>query len=780
MRIIAVTHEDGEPATEDTPVVWVNGGSEPMTPASPGHWVKTVDIADEGISRLRVTAGNSETFVAVEQANQPKARLIAPDSVSGVVGEAVSFAVRSPDGPLTDLAVTGGEGEAAIDCSVDECTVNWTPGEAPFPRAVSLLLAEPDRPRDTPTSVTVRLSAFPVIPVTTEAGAIASVRIGDREAPPQTAGADGSVRFRLEVQPGDELAVVSLEDRLGNKQSSTIVIGGKTGPQMTMARQGTIIAGAMWPKVWVSVVDASGAPFVGGTPDCQGLTQRGLLRQQAGLWVGTVDARNHLDRRVECRIPGGQPKSLLVPVDRERATRLVVQVYPPELTADIPIAEVQSYLVNGVGERLPSGNIRLSADRGTIQRDTAGDGRWVRARYDGHKAANDGSDVLQASWRRPAGTGGLWDLAISAAAPGVGDEVLLDARAVDQGGRPLAGVEVAFRVGSVQRSAKTGENGWATAIVPWPASKNTTTVHASAAGESRRAFVLRGDRPVASPGSPDLVNDTAIQITPGRVHGVVLNTSHRVLTNDGMTATISVLLEDKLGSPIRGPRVEIVSSAGEIGAVTERGDGKYSATLAPPIGMKPGKIRITANTEDGRFSASTDVTVKHKELVWSLSGRAGALAGAQGGISPLQGIAYSRKLPFRFLYIGGSVETFSLRANDIDPVTRSAVDLRLNTLMVSTGLYIRRQAGLWPVWAGGKVLVSPYHMMATIDGDVASSGWGWMSPGAALSTGVGVRMLGGEAFAEADYLFIAAPSASIGWQGPVGGLVGALGFKLLY
>jgi hypothetical protein len=276
------------------------------------------------------------------------------------------------------------------------------------------------------------------------------------------------------------------------------------------------------------------------------------------------------------------------------------------------------------------------------------------------------------------------------------------------------------------------------------------------------------------------VNDTAIQITPGRVHGVVLNTSHRVLTNDGMTATISVLLEDKLGSPIRGPRVEIVSSAGEIGAVTERGDGKYSATLAPPIGMKPGKIRITANTEDGRFSASTDVTVKHKELVWSLSGRAGALAGAQGGISPLQGIAYSRKLPFRFLYIGGSVETFSLRANDIDPVTRSAVDLRLNTLMVSTGLYIRRQAGLWPVWAGGKVLVSPYHMMATIDGDVASSGWGWMSPGAVLSTGVGVRMLGGEAFAEADYLFIAAPSASIGWQGPVGGLVGALGFKLLY
>ena len=55
-----------------------------------------------------------------------------------------------------------------------------------------------------------------------------------------------------------------------------------------------------------------------------------------------------------------------------------------------------------------------------------------------------------------------------------------------------------------------------------------------------------------------------------------------------------------------------------------------------------------------------------------------------------------------------------------------------------------------------------------------------MPPGAAVNTGVAMRVLGGELFAELEYLFLASPGQSYGWTGPVGGVVAGLGFKLIY
>jgi len=38
----------------------------------------------------------------------------------------------------------------------------------------------------------------------------------------------------------------------------------------------------------------------------------------------------------------------------------------------------------------------------------------------------------------------------------------------------------------------------------------------------------------------------------------------------------------------------------------------------------------------------------------------------------------------------------------------------------------------------------------------------------------------GELYGQAKYLFLSAPESTIGWEGSVGGVVGALGYKLLY
>ena len=50
-------------------------------------------------------------------------------------------------------------------------------------------------------------------------------------------GQDGRVRFDVLVEPGDKEAV-ELEDALGNKQTSSIVIGGIQGPSLAVSGQG--------------------------------------------------------------------------------------------------------------------------------------------------------------------------------------------------------------------------------------------------------------------------------------------------------------------------------------------------------------------------------------------------------------------------------------------------------------------------------------------------------------------------------------------------------------
>ncbi|MEC8193870.1 MAG: hypothetical protein VX127_14125 [Myxococcota bacterium] len=777
--IVAVTHDDGRPVDGPPPTVRWDDGEQPMVPNGSGHWALSIDPGDSAgasVSWLNQTKELQFTPRAFSASD-----LVAVPRVDIKVGEAATFAVRARDRILKDLRVQAREGSANVDCTPGDCRVEWTPSPAPFPRSVPLIVSDPGRPKQAPTVVVVRLAATPSIPVKTETGARVTIEVGGRKSEPQVADDAGETRFRVVVFPGDERATVSLEDALGNRQTSTIVIGGSTGPTVSVGHQGTIIEGAPWPLAWIAATHADGRLWNGNLPTCSGLTERGLTAVTEGLWVGLVNATNNLDMRVSCRVGGGQESDVVVPIDRVRATRLVLQMYPPVLSADIPIAELQAYLVNGVGERLPSQGIALEAEQGTLQRDTEGDERWVRARYDGSNAASSESDVLRATWVRPAGTGGVWNAALNASAPGVGDDILADVRVVDQGGRPLPGVPVVVSLGDNRERLVSDARGWATASFPWPRRTAVARVVARVDGEEHVGFVLRGDRPARSPGAPDLVNETAVVIQPGRVHGVVLNTNRRTLVNDGQTATISVRLEDKMGNLVSGPSVNFAASAGTIRGEAVRPNGEHVALLSPPVGMKPGSIRVTASTDDGRFSASTDLQVEHKVVQWTLGSRGGGLVSANGWRPrPVFGIDYERLLPYRFLYGRVGFETHSLTARETDPVTGAAVDMRLRTFGVSGGLFVRRAAVGVPVWAGARVMLAPYHQTVTLDAETASGGWGWLSPGAAMTAGVGTRVGIGEAFMELDYLFVAAPSATIGWDGPIGGLVGSLGFKLLY
>ena len=188
-----------------------------------------------------------------------------------------------------------------------------------------------------------------------------------------------------------------------------------------------------------------------------------------GLWSGFVDTTVVKDKRVTCGASSSETASLRVQVERSRATRLVLQSYPTRLSADIPLAEVQAYLINGVGERLPPGEIRIGAQLGDIHLDKPGEEPIVRARYDGSKASASGGMMLSRH------RGGVlrdrgWCL-------GCGHSRCRPVRigpcparrsGSRPGGRPIDGMPGTFRLGESTKEIVTANGGWATSTFAWP------------------------------------------------------------------------------------------------------------------------------------------------------------------------------------------------------------------------------------------------------------------------------------------------------------------------
>jgi len=783
---VEVATLDGRDAvSEEPPGLTVTGGEgeEPIL-TKPGRWEIRV-IPEPNSPRIDMAfewrGARQERSVFAEKF--PATTLEARPFVNGRTGRPVSFVVADKAGsPLTemDLRVVAGEGEASVDCSSSaSCEVTWTPGPTPYPRAVPIFTHDERHPTRQPMVTVARLFAEPSIPVQTEPGAKVTLEIGSQSYGPLIANSNGMVRFDVSVGPADREAIATLEDKLGNRQKSTIMIGGKAGPSLAITHQGSIIEGGLPPLVTIVATHASGSLQHRMVPVCDGLSSEGLVQTMPGAWAGYIDSGANSGQRVTCSLPDGTSVTKRVPVERSRATRLVVQSYPTQLSADIPIAEIQAYLLNGLGERLDPSGVHLTAELGRIQRDQMGTELLVRARYDGGAAAKAGQDVVRASWRRPSGSGGVWDLAIRGASPLGSGEILVDARAVDQGGRPIEGIPIQIDVEDSSKTANTRGGGWATETFPWPGRKSWSVVEVRVGEQIRRTIVLPGDRAEAAAGSPDLLTDLLIPIQAGRVHGVILTPQPRELANDGMVGQIEVRLEDKLGNIIVAPGVEISASKGDVGPVQLRANGVSVATYTPPLGMSPGPVRLTATTDDGRFSASTDVAVIHRAQNWGAGFRGGLLAGSNALATFHSSLFVEGKTPFEGIYAKGSVSNYFLSTAGTDPITGDPVELGMQVVPIGLGGVFRKGLRRYPYWVGAQFILAPYDLNVQV-GTNSQGAWGWLGPGASLNSGVGVRILGGELFAEVEYLFMAAPSQTYGWVGSIGGVVVGAGYKLLY
>jgi hypothetical protein len=734
---------------------------------------------------LQVHSGVGDPFqIPLKVGKLPKASLSAEPVINGRASgqEPLRISLHGKDLPTPqDLLVVSTEGEViAIEASELGLDVIWQPADVREARVVPLGFMDRNRGELPPVWVSARLRARVPVAVTTDPGTELIVKVASRIYGPVLADQDGRATTVVDLWPGEQRAEATLSDDLGNVQRTSIVLPGSTEPALLVVANGALTPGATPPPLFLRAVNPRGQAWTGAAPECRGTGLGALVVRETG--PGTWRAQLPLgldefwqDLRVDCAIPGTSARwTLRIPAGRGVPYKVVLRVYPRELTGDFPVAQIQAHVEDLAGDRLEPTHLTLKAENGDLVRQPAS-GLRIAADY------TAASDVvhhrIEAWWTHPVGSGPPAELEIGQDASGA-----LLVRALDRNRRPLPDVPVAVSLPGELRKGVTDENGWLHLM--WQGPDMPVAI------EVRSGFLVRrvlytpwAPLALREPGGPDLVADQIIRVLAGRVREVYIAAEPGLLnTGTGDTAKIQVRLLDRSGQPVRDEVVQIEADRGEIVGLKTLPDGSLEATYVPPQGLATGKVEIRAHGTDGSFAATTSLMLRPRPVRHSLSVVAGALAGPGPRLSPLVALDYETHFPQveRGLYVRLSAAGWLQRTTIPDEDRDGDIELRMETLSLSASVLGRWERQLWTVWVGGGPQIVPYRLEIRYPEVTAVSGFGLHQPGLVAFVGGGYRFRAGEIFGELRGLGVTGYAEDFGYEGQVGGVAVAAGFRLIF
>ena len=288
----------------------------------------------------------------------------------------------------------------------------------------------------------------------------------------------------------------------------------------------------------------------------------------------------------------------------------------------------------------------------------------------------------------------------------------------------------------------------------------------------------------------DLTASAALTLQAGRVRGIFLTTTPRVIAAETGRARVEVRLVDAVGFPVLDADVQVRASVGRLTPIIPEPDGSYYAEYIPPDGLMNATVELSAMTADGGYQAATDLLVVPRvfDRILELSG--GGLWGRSVTTGP--GVWATGRYAFRpqrlreqewAQNVWGLVELGGYRQHVLDADLEVEI-LRLTSTSGLGGMY-RLQRQRTALWAGG-ALAWPqiYWQRAALSGEEASRGLGIsVNPGAQLFVGLGVqpsRRGGGEIQLQGRLFLLNQEASTIGWQGQVGGPAATLGYNFLF
>lgn len=798
----AVVSDDGAPVDAAAPTLQFDAGELLSSPVriEPGVWQVTwrapalprVVGVRLSLPETADTGPGARVELPVRPAPSPTLTT-APRVVGQAAGPPVELRISGAELPSPDaLVVFAPEGRVeSVTQDGDALLVRWSPGTDPFPRAVPLGFRDGGAPDAPPAWAIVSLRGRPRLPVQTSPGARVSLRVGGRSYGPFLAGADGLAQASLEVRPGETTAEVTVVDAAGNQQKSALVLAGARPPTVALMPLGSPVAGRPLPPLSLLALDGEGELWQGEAPTCRSsLGDATLWPTEAGRWLVELaepGAQPLLDLTVECSLGQEARTTTRLPLLPGPPAELVLRVWPEELTAELPVAEVAAHLVNQLGDRVASDALVLQAERGELVPVVAVAGLGARAEYRG-EAAIGFTDTLRATWARPPGEGGAVELDLSARPAGA--ELTVSGRALDRQGRPLAGVPMVLTLDGVAYSATTDARGWGQVRLASPSTPGPWVIEVRVGPRVRRAVLFAGCALGRDPAAPDLEATILLPVRAGRVAEVFVSTDPRTVeAGRGVTARVKVELQDRGGHPVTDEPVVLSASIGQISGPELRSDGSFEAVWSAPDATTYGEVRITASRGAGTsdaatadFAASTTLELQPRRTRGAVGVAGGYLLGTSGLASPWVELDLDVRIPRVSLPLFArlSLGTYGVTMREQDAVVGEPIDLSVRLAPVSLGALLRGERGRLAGHTGAGMVMAPYHFTASFADERVIQDFGLPSPGLEIMAGTGARMRTGEITLEARYLLLSLEANGVGWQGSMGGLVGTVGYRLLY
>jgi hypothetical protein len=768
---------------------------------APGVWGYGVAPA-EGLDRvvLRVEHDGRERGVPLAVGAVPAAGWSVPEHVSADLEDTeVSFLVRGVDLPEPEALHVVSERARLIGVVRTEAglvvKLAPEPSDDGFPRAWLVALRDT---RDTSAPTWVRVSQKARLAVRAaglEPGSRAWVSVGSRTYGPSEADASGLVAVTVDQYPGEVEGRVRVVDPVGNEATRPTQLPGTFEPRLMGYVAGAREAGEAPPSVYVHAERVTGVPWRRAPPVCR--TPRygelPLVSVSPGTWqiqVPYIAPSAALELRIQCDLDEGPTVSMSLPVAVDVPVDMDLKVWPEELTADFPVADVRVSLQNALGERVPmSGRVELDAVLGSV-RMLGTDGPVTRAEYRGGLAAEVGEDTIVARWYRDIGAGPVDRLRVVTTRVPRSGAFVLWVRAEDALRRPLSNRSVRVDVGPSTTTVATGVDGWARVELPVPEGSAPVRIEATAEGRRRMALFVRGTQVrERAPTSADVVREVLLPVSVGRIAEVELDVQPRELQpGRGQTATVRARFVDRTGLLAVTAAPKVSTDEGELRPLEPDADGTMRWELVPRPGFRTRTITVTARSEVLDVEATAAVQLRSP----AANGSVGVSAGLQSNFGPLLSphlsflgdfrIKFGRENgeplgPSRF-FVRGSLAWYA--ASGTTTAGAFEAGKRTNLLPLSVVLMLRQEYPAQAFWIGLGGQIVPYWGSTSFDGEIVGRGGGLLPPALVAVLGYGVRVPGGEFVLDVTGSSLTSPGDTYAVSGFVGGVAISLGYRLVF
>ncbi|MCB9669317.1 MAG: hypothetical protein H6734_07590 [Alphaproteobacteria bacterium] len=786
---LAVT-QDGA-AVGEPPVVAARGGKVRFggDGSLPGVWplVVTAD-ADAREVELTIRSVDHTQTVSLPVTWPDRGHLTLP-ARTDVIAQEGRFEVllTGEDLPAPDLLdVVVGEGEVVgVDVVPDGIQITLEPLDSPAARVFSIGVRDLRTP-DLPAWGEVRVRARPRVPLEAEPGATVTLAVGERSYGPFVADENGRISARVDQFPGENAVTARLVDDLGNEAVTTLPLADPQVPAL-VAMAGDRGSVERAPRVvWVRAVHPAGRTWTGEAPTCRSPAVGALdvVAVVPGLYAVPLDGRvraGAADIRVECRL---EDAATSVRVGRRSGlpAHVLLQVWPTELSTDLPVAEVRVALEDAQGSRLDPDGVEVQAVHGRIQRVELR-GEVLTAEYDGTRAVEPGTDTLVARYRHPVSEDPPVSLGLRWTDTPVAGELRLEATARDAMGRPVRGAGVSVSLGEEAVEGTTDDAGVALLRVPVPAGNGPLRIVASSGRALLRALAVRGTLgafTVDSRGSVEpLESSRVLSLSPGRVSGISVAFDPPILrTGRNSMAYVTVALEDRAGRPVLDESVALDVTEGRVGPLVARPDGTLVAEYRPDEGDRAREVVLTASTDTLKSSARLELEPRLGRV----------MVGPTVGWTTNLGLVSSPRVGFvadirtgllgETVLVRGAFGGYGVSGRASTGIGDD-VELVGSVLPAQVALLLRQDRAGVGFWGGAGGMVAIHALQARFGGALVAEGTRALSGGTVLG-GMGYRLGVADVVGELEWSFIPGPGGDLAFTGNLGGLTASAGFRLVY